>query len=93
MLLAPTGSGKTLAAFLSAIDSLMSGAPDGLGVKVLYVSPLTALVYDVERNLRAPLGPQSKTFSMTPRSRSSLTTRLLSKVAGRSIRALGGTST
>jgi ATP-dependent Lhr-like helicase len=50
---APTGSGKTLAAFLSAIDRLTS--QPGHGLRVLYVSPLKALNYDVERNLRAPL--------------------------------------
>src|SRR5579862_5601930 len=50
---APTGSGKTLAAFLSAIDRL---TPDpAAGLRVLYVSPLKALNYDVERNLRGPL--------------------------------------
>jgi ATP-dependent Lhr-like helicase len=56
---APTGSGKTLAAFLYAIDRL-TPAPDA-GLRVLYVSPLKALNYDVERNLRGPLaGLQSK---------------------------------
>jgi ATP-dependent Lhr-like helicase len=50
---APTGSGKTLAAFLCGIDRL-NGAP-GDGLRLLYVSPLKALNYDVERNLRAPL--------------------------------------
>jgi ATP-dependent helicase Lhr and Lhr-like helicase len=56
LLLAPTGSGKTLAAFLSAIDRLVRLPPDAPpGVRVLYVSPLKALVYDIERNLRAPL--------------------------------------
>ncbi len=50
---APTGSGKTLAAFLYAIDRL-TPAP-GQGLRVLYVSPLKALNYDVERNLRGPL--------------------------------------
>src|ERR1044071_5197324 len=49
----PTGSGKTLAAFLYAIDRL-TPAP-GAGLRVLYVSPLKALNYDVERNLRGPL--------------------------------------
>ncbi|CAN5347421.1 ATP-dependent helicase [soil metagenome] len=54
---APTGSGKTLAAFLAAIDRLVSeprveGAPP---TRVLYISPLKALAYDVDRNLRAPL--------------------------------------
>ena len=56
LLLAPTGSGKTLAAFLWAIDRLGRLPVDTPpGVRVLYVSPLKALVYDVERNLRAPL--------------------------------------
>jgi ATP-dependent Lhr-like helicase len=56
LLLAPTGSGKTLAAFLWCLDRLTSREDDGTpGVRVLYVSPLKALVYDVERNLRAPL--------------------------------------
>ena len=58
---APTGSGKTLAAFLWCLDRLVEHprpAPtrDQPGtVRVLYVSPLKALTYDVERNLRAPL--------------------------------------
>ena len=56
LLLAPTGSGKTLAAFLWAIDQVLRLPPDApAGVRVLYVSPLKALVYDIERNLRAPL--------------------------------------
>lgn len=71
LLCAPTGSGKTLAAFLWAIDLLSRGGADGAtakrpqagsradaqpqGTSLLYVSPLKALSYDVERNLRAPL--------------------------------------
>src|SRR5438552_1128167 len=56
---APTGSGKTLASFLSAIDRL--GPQPGEGLRVLYVSPLKALNYDIERNLRGPLaGLESK---------------------------------
>ncbi|MGZ6314529.1 MAG: DEAD/DEAH box helicase, partial [Candidatus Limnocylindrales bacterium] len=57
---APTGSGKTLAAFLWCLDRLgrqprvrTKSAPGT--VRVLYVSPLKALIYDVERNLRVPL--------------------------------------
>src|SRR5947208_11775115 len=50
---APTGSGKTLAAFLYGIDRL--SAEPGSGLRLLYVSPLKALNYDVERNLRGPL--------------------------------------
>src|SRR5947209_9136416 len=63
---APTGSGKTLAAFLWAIDRLAGqpgereaqGAGAGEGTKrigLVYVSPLKALSYDIDRNLRAPL--------------------------------------
>src|SRR5919199_3261906 len=56
---APTGSGKTLAAFLSGIDRL--NAEPGQGLRLLYVSPLKALNYDIERNLRGPLaGLQSQ---------------------------------
>jgi len=56
LLSAPTGSGKTLAAFLWALDRL-SAEPrtEGTGTRVVYVSPLKALAYDIERNLRAPL--------------------------------------
>jgi ATP-dependent helicase Lhr and Lhr-like helicase len=50
---APTGSGKTLAAFLLGVDRL-NEAP-GSGLRLLYVSPLKALNYDIERNLRSPL--------------------------------------
>src|SRR6185503_13933404 len=50
---APTGSGKTLAAFLWFLDRVLT--EPGEGLRVLYVSPLKALNYDVERNLRAPL--------------------------------------
>jgi len=63
---APTGSGKTLAAFLWGLDRLArdvaarrSPVPATEGrnalTRVVYVSPLKALAYDVDRNLRAPL--------------------------------------
>ncbi|HEV7163680.1 MAG TPA: DEAD/DEAH box helicase, partial [Solirubrobacteraceae bacterium] len=55
---APTGSGKTLAAFLWALDRLRGtdlGQNGPKGTRVLYVSPLKALAYDIERNLRVPL--------------------------------------
>ncbi len=59
LLSAPTGSGKTLAAFLWALDRLSverAGREDEpAGTRVVYVSPLKALAYDIERNLRAPL--------------------------------------
>src|SRR5213083_1659191 len=50
---APTGSGKTLAAFLYGIDRL--NREPGEGLRLLYISPLKALNYDIERNLRGPL--------------------------------------
>src|SRR3954452_5176727 len=62
---APTGSGKTLAAFLYAIDRL-TPAP-GEGLRVLYVSPLKALNYDVERNLRGPLAGLRSELSVAVR--------------------------
>ena len=53
---APTGSGKTLAAFLWALDRFVAAAAsDGHRTRLVYVSPLKALNYDIERNLRAPL--------------------------------------
>ena len=58
LLHAPTGSGKTLAAFLWCLDRLFGEREPrsrDRRLRVLYVSPLKALAYDVERNLRAPL--------------------------------------
>ena len=56
LICAPTGSGKTLSAFLWGIDTLARRPEElGTGTKIVYVSPLKALSYDVERNLRAPL--------------------------------------
>ena len=57
LLSAPTGSGKTLAAFLWALDRLAARPlPEGeRKTRLVYVSPLKALSYDVEKNLRAPL--------------------------------------
>jgi ATP-dependent Lhr-like helicase len=58
LICAPTGSGKTLAAFLWTLDRLMAEptpADPLRRLRVLYISPLKALVHDVDRNLRAPL--------------------------------------
>src|SRR5207248_1823078 len=62
---APTGSGKTLTAFLYAIDRLH--ARPGQGLRVLYVSPLKALNYDIERNLRGPLAGLESTLRVAVR--------------------------
>src|SRR5437763_16680910 len=58
LICAPTGSGKTLAAFLWGIDQLVSvPPPEGRErrTRLLYLSPLRALAFDIEKNLRAPL--------------------------------------
>jgi len=58
LICAPTGSGKTLTSFLSAIDTLTtSPRPEERShrTRVLYISPLRALAFDIEKNLRAPL--------------------------------------
>jgi ATP-dependent Lhr-like helicase len=54
---APTGSGKTLTAFLASIDLLCQTEPEDpkRRTRVLYISPLRALAFDIEKNLRAPL--------------------------------------
>jgi ATP-dependent helicase Lhr and Lhr-like helicase len=62
---APTGSGKTLAAFLYGIDRLTESPGEGL--RLLYVSPLKALNYDVERNLRGPLAGLGSELSVSVR--------------------------
>ena len=58
LICAPTGSGKTLTAFLASIDRLTTTPrPEERShrTRVLYISPLRALAFDIEKNLRAPL--------------------------------------
>jgi ATP-dependent Lhr-like helicase len=68
---APTGSGKTLAAFLWALDRLATSPPppNRQRCRILYVSPLKALAYDIDRNLRAPLkgiGVEARRLGIEP---------------------------
>ena len=58
LLTSPTGSGKTLAAFLSVFDVLAKSHEAGAlpnGIVAVYVSPLRALAYDLQKNLHEPL--------------------------------------
>jgi ATP-dependent Lhr-like helicase len=53
----PTGSGKTLAAFLGIFDQLARSHDAGTltsGLVAIYVSPLRALAYDLQKNLHEP---------------------------------------
>jgi ATP-dependent Lhr-like helicase len=54
----PTGSGKTLAAFLGIFDhlaKLRAQGPLPNAVVAIYVSPLRALAYDLQKNISLPL--------------------------------------
>lgn len=54
LLSSPTGSGKTLAGFLGVLDHLVQaheGGTLGDGIYCVYVSPLRALTYDIQKNL------------------------------------------
>jgi ATP-dependent Lhr-like helicase len=58
LLTSPTGSGKTLAGFIGVFNFLLRKMEqkDPLrGVQCIYVSPLRALAYDIEKNLRGPI--------------------------------------
>ncbi|HEX8311914.1 MAG TPA: DEAD/DEAH box helicase [Chthoniobacteraceae bacterium] len=58
LIASPTGTGKTFAAFYSVLDALVSEAAAGKlaqTIHCIYVSPLRALSYDLEKNLQQPL--------------------------------------
>jgi ATP-dependent helicase Lhr and Lhr-like helicase len=58
LIVSPTGTGKTFAAFLSVLNELALLHEDGKlrdTIHAVYVSPLRALSYDLEKNLVAPL--------------------------------------
>ncbi|MGE3310437.1 MAG: DEAD/DEAH box helicase, partial [Limisphaerales bacterium] len=58
LVVSPTGTGKTLAAFLAVLHALALRHAEGAltdTIHAIYVSPLRALAYDLEKNLKAPL--------------------------------------
>ena len=58
LLTSPTGSGKTLAGFLGIFDFLLRHKDAGKltpTVYCIYVSPLRALAYDIQKNLQTPI--------------------------------------
>lgn len=58
LIVSPTGTGKTLAAFLAILHDLADltdRQPLPETIYALYISPLRALSYDLEKNLRGPL--------------------------------------
>ena len=62
LITAPTGTGKTLAAFLWALNQMIIGQWPTGHTDVLYVSPLRALNYDIQRNLLSPLNELRQIF-------------------------------
>lgn len=54
LLIAPTGAGKTLSALLPTLIDLTQN-PKKNQLHTLYISPLKALTYDIERNLEQPI--------------------------------------
>ena len=58
LVVSPTGTGKTFAAFHQVLDQLAREHADGVlreTIHCLYLSPLRALSYDLEKNLSGPL--------------------------------------
>lgn len=58
LIVSPTGTGKTFAAFFEVLQQLAREHANGIlqpAVHCLYISPLRALGYDLEKNLTGPL--------------------------------------
>lgn len=58
LIVSPTGTGKTFAAFFQVLDRLAAEHAEGRlepAIHCLYLSPLRALSYDLEKNLAGPL--------------------------------------
>jgi ATP-dependent Lhr-like helicase len=58
LIISPTGTGKTFAAFLGVLNELSREHAEGKlkqQLRAIYISPLRALSYDLEKNLNEPL--------------------------------------
>jgi len=74
LIVSPTGTGKTLAAFLSVLNELALLHDRGElrnSIYAIYISPLRALSYDLEKNLAVPL---TEIYGATPSIRVALRT-------------------
>ena len=74
LIVSPTGTGKTLAAFLGVLNELSLLHQRGAlrnSIYAIYVSPLRALNYDLEKNLAEPL---RETYGADPPIRAALRT-------------------
>lgn len=74
LIVSPTGTGKTLAAFLPVLDRLALHSTTGSlaeSIHAIYISPLRALSYDLEKNLATPL---REVYGATPPIRIALRT-------------------
>ena len=65
LLNAPTGTGKTLGGFLPVFNDLLSNK--GKKLHTIYISPLKALAYDIERNLLKPINEMNLEISISSR--------------------------
>lgn len=67
LLIAPTGAGKTLSGFLPSLIDLYREPQKKRRLHTLYVSPLKALTYDIERNLSAPISEMGLNIEVASR--------------------------
>lgn len=72
LLIAPTGAGKTLSGFLPSLIDIYKlnqcgKKPKQIGLHTLYVSPLKALTYDINRNLTVPVNDMQLPISIDSR--------------------------
>lgn len=72
LLIAPTGAGKTLSGFMPCLIDMFTQLKTGtstkdIGLHTLYISPLKALTYDINRNLEMPITQMELSISIASR--------------------------